>query len=400
MPRNVYTDPLEAFTYETMLEGLTGIGTETGRLEVKQERIPHGKLAHIACSFANADGGIIGIGLEDPDSPGGLKVHGQTEISDRTKAALVSAINARCYPPVPLDVHGYANADGSMSFLILRVARSTTAPHEYTGSEESVNLPVRRGSITDRLRLAEIDALRTRATEDATARASPLGEREFSQVYLGSEGVDPEFIFGAQLQPVYFRQTRRIMDANDDALCKKAADRTMGPNHCMHSPLTLTTQTDGVWLHTAEYNEQGPGNRIPRPDEQIEILSDGTITARFKQKETDLLHQFLAVLATGYVAAQELFYAFGIHPAAHVYVVARLNASAHETKPAFAQHFEDRFTIDLASEPFADAFHATTMLLYRASSRNSEREAVKQYLQDFVTSFVRVADDLQRRWLS
>jgi hypothetical protein len=89
------------------------------------------------------------------------------------------------------------------------------------------------------------------------------------------------------------------------------------------------------------------------------IESDGTITVRFLQKEGNLFEQLLATLATGYVAAQEVFPAFGLGEQAHIYAVQRLTASAREVP--IAQGYEDRFVVDLATEPFADAFAATTI---------------------------------------
>jgi hypothetical protein len=107
--------------------GLAGNGTETGRLERKRERI--------------AGGGVIGIGLNEPDKDsGGLHVEGPVDISDGSKLGLLVGINARVYPPLPLDIHGYENADRSASILVLRVTRSSVAPHKYTGAVSSRRL--------------------------------------------------------------------------------------------------------------------------------------------------------------------------------------------------------------------------------------------------------------------
>lgn len=65
--KNIYEDRLEALTSQEMLDGLAGVGIETGRLEVMRERIATHKIAYIACSMANADGGIISIGIQEPD---------------------------------------------------------------------------------------------------------------------------------------------------------------------------------------------------------------------------------------------------------------------------------------------------------------------------------------------
>jgi hypothetical protein len=102
---------------------------------------------------------------------------------------------------MPLEIHGYESDDATESFLVLRIGRSEVAPHEYTVPDQKPNLPVRRGSTTDQLRLAEIDALQGRGS--GASAESPLGER-YVRVNLVREGRD--FFFGVQLWPVFIRK--------------------------------------------------------------------------------------------------------------------------------------------------------------------------------------------------
>jgi hypothetical protein len=395
--KNIYEDRLEAFSFQEMLDALSGVGVETGRLELKREMIATHKIAHIACSIGNADGGIIAIGIQEPNADGALRVHATVDTSDRGKVAMLAGINARVYPPLPLDIQGYESADGSQSFLVLRVAYSTAAPHEYTGADESNNLPVRRGSTTGRLRLAEIDALRSRRS--GVPVESPLGPKGFSQVDLTHEGVNPDFLFGMIIQPSAFASSRRVMDADDDRLCQEIGVETKGVNGTIHADFTLSRLIDGAWLHTPEKTQQDAiQGRIPRPDQQLLIESDGTITVRYIQTQGDLHAQLFATLATGYVAAQRAFTAFALGPLARVYLVQRLSASAREV--GIAQGYEDRFGIDLATEPFADAFSSTIVRMFRAANRTSARDGVRNVLQQFIDTEIPLADVLQREWLA
>lgn len=396
--KNIYEDRLESISFQEMLDGLAGIGKETGRLEVKREPIANSKIAYIACSMANADGGIIAIGLQDPDANGAMRIHGVIDVSDRTKVGMLASINARVHPPLPLDIQGFESDDRAQSFLIVRVGRSETAPHEYTGSDEAHNLPVRRGSATGHLRLSEIDALRVRSS--AAVSESPMGQQQFSRIYLQHEGTNPDFIFGLAVHPVFYPRTRRVMDLDDDHLCFSIAEVSKGANSALHHELAFETLIDGAWLHTALKTQQDAvGGRVPAPDQQIEIRSDGAIAVRFLQNDTNLLGQFFGVLAVGYVAAQEVFWSFGLAPQAYFYHVQRLSAVARDSR--IAQAYEDRFVVDLATEKFADAFLPTTMRMLRAANQNSRREVVRiDMLQAFVSSYIPYADELQKRWLS
>lgn len=400
MPKNVYDDPLEAFTYQEMLDSLAGIGDETGRLELKREMIARSKIAHIACSMANADGGIIAIGIQEaapPSTPFG--VHGKLDIGDHVKVGLVSAINARLYPPIGLDIQGYESADGLTSFLVLRVSPSGIAPHEYTPSDETHNLPVRRGSATEHLRLAEIEALQARNRGGPTK--SPLGDQRYRKVSLRRDGIEPDFIFGIQLWPESYRETRRVMDVDDDHLCYQINHETQGTNADLHEPLDEETMLDGIWFRTRVASTTDEFGHSPEPDQQLEIDSDGTITVRFKQNTKDWWSQLLTVLATGYVAAQEIYFAFGIAPRARARVLYYLRPGADGHTYPFPQNYEDNFTIDLASQPFSDAFLPTVMRMLRASNQNSQRVPVRnKILQAFIDNYLPIADELQRRWLS
>jgi hypothetical protein len=393
--KNLYEDALESFTYQEVLDGLLGIGTETGRLEVKQEMIAKSKIAHLACAMANADGGIIAIGIVEPNETSPMHVSGKVDISDAMKAGLTQSIHATVYPPIPLTIQGFA--DGTNSFLIIRIGRTFLGPHEYIKSDDS-NLPVKRGSTTGQLSLAEINTLTERRSNIVSQ--SPYGE-PFRKVYLQHEGVNPDFIFGMSIRPVFFAQERRIMDDDDDALCRSVAARTLGiDGGHLHQEFSATILLDSVWLHTPEHTEQGPSGRSA-PDQQIELCADGTVLIRFRQQDESamaLLTQYQRLLSTGYVAVQTIYQGFGLSPSVNMHVILRLSAAAQTSE--IAQDHDDTFAVNLATQSFADAFLSTTMLMYRSKGRSINRKSVHDELQRFVDTCVPIADELQRSWLS
>lgn len=401
MTKNVYEDPLESFDYQEMLDSLAGIGVETGRLELKRQMIPRSKIAYIACSMANVDGGIIAIGIQEPTASTTFAVHGTVDTSDSFKAGLASAINGRIYPPIPFTIHGYQSGDQSQSFLVLRVSPSEIAPHEYIPSDDQYNLPIRRGSTTGQLRLAEINALQARQSGEPLK--SPLGDQYVRRVILRKDSINPTLFFGIQLWPTIYQEHRRIMDVDDDRLCYQIATETRGTNGNLHEELSETTTTDGIWFHTRVWTQGdfSGGGAVPHPDQQLEIDSDGTITLRFKESAGDRWLQWFAALATGYVAAQEIYFAFGISPQTKAHVVHYLSAGSERSTFPFPQDYEDTFELNLATQPFSDAFLPTVMRMLRASNQNPRRASVRNdILQPLVASNLPIADDLQRRWLS
>jgi len=395
MAKNLYEDALETFSYDEMVDSLSGVGAETGRLELKSELSDRPKIAHLACAMANADGGIIAIGIDEPAGASPLKVHGQMDVSDAVRTALIATINARVYPPPPLDLYAYEN--GGDAFLIVRVGRSVVGPHEYIASD-NYNLPIKRGSLTGRLTLAEIDALRSRS-QNAYSE-SPLGQRE-PWVTLNQWGSGPDLMIGIVLAPAVFLGERRTLDVDDDRFFHDVAVDSAGTEGRLHREFKLKVMVDSSWLHTAVTPEPGTMG-APQPEQQIEISSDGTITVKFLEPESldsPRMALYLAVLATAYVTAQQVYRAFGIGPRVNAHIVTRLSGVADQQK--MAKYYNDFFSVDLASQPFADAFLAPTMRMMRAANQNSKRDVVRNdILQAFVDSEIPIADELQRRWLA
>lgn len=379
-PKNIYLDPLESFSFDEMVSYLQASTQETARIDFKERMIEKSKLAHISCSFANAEGGIIAIGFTEPTPERPANLSDPVDISDSSQVALIGTINARTYSPLPLAIHGYYG-NNSERFLVLRIARSLIAPHEYIHSDIANNLPVRRGAYTSSLRLAEIDALRTR--QGQLSAASPLGTKPFTAVSFIPENINPSCFFGMRITPTIYSSERRILDQKDDEFLSDAGLRSKGVHGNLHTPLTLSEKIDGILLSSGPLDQKWADNTPKKPSEQIQIDSDGEITIRFIQNDESLLLQWYALLATGYSLTQNIFYQFKIYPAAHVEVVLRIDARREREEPIFPPFFNDHSIISLANQEFADAFTPTTMLLYRASKRSMIRERVHQELNDW-----------------
>jgi Putative DNA-binding domain len=397
MAKNVYEDPLYNFTFDEMLASLSGIGIETGRLELKRELNAglRPQVAYIACAMANADGGLIAIGIDEPKGNAPLSVFGAVDTSDESRAALIAAMNARVYPPPPIELHPYEKSGSS--FLIVRVGRSVVAPHEYIPADKP-NLPIKRGNITDRLTLSEIDALRARSRNSRSE--SPLGQR-YDWVTLQQVGTGPDFMIGIVITPTAYAPRRRVMDSDDDALCELVATNTSGRNGDVHRNLIQEVLPDGCWLHTPLPEQPVQPMPPPQPEEQIEIASDGKVIVKFLESDSwkrDFRKKYLDVLVVGYVASQRIYRGFGIAPRARAHIVMRLSAYAKAVE--FAQGFDDVFDIDLATQTFADAFLATTMRMYRVAKLPTRREEIRTMLQSYVDNAIPIADELQAKWLA
>lgn len=396
--KNPYTEPLESFTFEEMVDALDAISTETGRLDFKEEMIPKNELAYRACAFANADGGLIVIGIKDPVEGQPLEFGPPPATDDKERLRVTASINSRVYPALPLDVMGYRSQDGTRAVLVIRIGFSLAAPHEYTGGE-SHNLPVRRGASTDRLRLAEIHILQLRRTGQTTD--SPIWRKMQPHVIIQPMSHRTGYV-GIALSPRAYAARRRIMDATDDILIADLSEDTRGRNDRLHGEMALKAMPDSIYLRTKSWTEPvgwSAGDYVA-PADEMEIFSDGDIIIRHSQNDLDARWQFNDVLLLGYAVAQVIFYHFALRPEVRVHVIARFDERREKTSMPLTDAYEDYFDIDLARDTFADAFLDTAMRLHRASNLSSTRDEMRQTLQSFSDGVLSLGDELRPRWLT
>jgi hypothetical protein len=397
--KNPYTQPLESFTFDEMVEALDAISSETGRLDFKAEMIPRTELAYRACSFANAEGGLIVIGIKDPVEGQQLEFGVPPKTDDKERLRVMAQINSRVYPAPPLDVMGYRSADATKAVLVIRIGFSIIAPHEYTGGTEKSNLPVRRGTETDRLRLGEIELLRLRRT--GKQNQSPIWRKMQPQVYI-QPLTDSGFV-GVSITPQTYAERRRILDVTDNHFIADLVSMTHGQDDRMHGRMTAKSLPDSLYLSTSDWKHPtGPvmGSVFMGPPHQIEIFSDGDIILRSAQTDQDATWQFIDVLLLSYTIAQGVIYHFGLRPEIRVHVIARFDERRLDALIHPADAYEDDFIIDLASETFSDAFCDTVMRLYRAGDNPPDRSHIQKTLVDFSRTVLPLGDELRPRWLT
>jgi len=396
--KNPYTQPLESFTFDDMAEALDAISTETGRLEFKEVMIPKPDLAYRACSFANADGGLIVVGIKDPHD-GPLEFGSPPATDDKERLRVIASINSRVYPALPLEVMGYRSDDDSRAILVIRIGFSAAAPHEYTGGTEP-NFPVRRESTTGRLGLGEIEILRLRRTGEMNE--SPIWHK--MQPHLSIQPMNHRTGYvGLAITPSVYDRRRRIMDATDDILISDLAEWTRGAKDRIHGEMDLQGLPDSIYLHSKGWQPDATASAAGDyvgPADQMEIFSDGDIVIRHSQHDIDARWQFFDVLLLGYAVGQMIIYHFGLRPEIRVHVIARFDERRKGASMPLPDAYEDNFDIDLARDTFADAFCDTAMRLHRASNMSPTRDGVRETLESFSQNVLPLGDELRPRWLT
>lgn len=152
-----YFDPFERLTYESIYEAFRDIGSERLRLEFK-ENLDAEELARQAVAMANGDGGIVICGFKNPAEGSPLtRSDFVFDVDEPARRRLMSKIQSKVYPSVPIDSDGYTSADGKHRLLLMRVEPSNAAPHERLNDRG--RFIVRRGTETTGMTLRELELL-------------------------------------------------------------------------------------------------------------------------------------------------------------------------------------------------------------------------------------------------
>ena len=392
------------FSFDEMVGSLDAISDETGRLDFKEEMIAKTDLAYHACSFANAEGGLMVIGIKDPVEGKPLEFGVPVKTDDAERLRISAQINSRVYPALALEIFGYRSVDGTKAIMVVRIPRSDAAPHEYTEHDKKHNLPVRRGASTRRLTLAEIEVLRLRRS--GVSNESPIRPKANSLVNLQPMN-DRDGFVGLSVRPVTYSPKRRIMDVVDDHLCHAVSESTRGPNDAIHGEMQLKSSADSNVLttkgwtpHQGAVMSSGYGPDYLGPPEHMEIFSDGDVIIRISQTAEDPFKQFVYALLTGYAAAQQVLYSFSLPPEARFHLISRFDARRSDFPGHLPEAYEDRLDVNLSSETFADAFLNTVMRLFRAGDGSSKRDVVRKILDDYSRDVLPLGDELRSRWFT
>jgi hypothetical protein len=389
--KNIYSDDLYSFTPDDVFQFCAQINDETQRLEFKRQ-IPSRKIGYYACAFANAEGGIIVVGLEDPVKNQPLQyAAAPPDVSANAILGINSAINAWVSPAIHFDIVGLGPDNAGHALVVVRVPPSLRGPHEYLGNDER-RLPIRRGKEVKDLTLSEIFALSERRENVVLEQNQVRAQR----VSIQPTNTGADLYFGIQITPATPVRAKTIEKPDDDFLLQIESKTRCKDKH-VHEPLTYVEHlTNGLYLADIEL-AQAPG--AAQPQYKMEFNADGSVTIRFSQRTAIALKdQYYSILLAAYYAAQKTFMRFGSTSQANVWFRAMLSANAKQEK--VPQYCDEYVSIDLARVKFADAFADMVVRMFRVANVNSTVVAMRAELQHHADLYLPEVDSLPEDWTS
>ena len=361
---------LPSLSYEDLFEELAAINQETQFLEFKQELDPV-SVAKEAVAMANANGGTIVIGINDPVENKSLSAAETTSFGTDEPACrkLRSQILSRCYPSVSVDVYGFrSNADRAM--LVVRVNESKVAPHEFTA--ERGRFLVRRGTQIDGLSLREIEnQLRRR---DALGAIGHGFEKSFKRLSFERTASD-EFL-GIHLSPQHV--TSKVMIQRDELKIVEKISTIDGLKNLVHE-----TQADGVL-----FREKPSGSQNQLVEERLRKLcyvrSDGAIEIRLPLDSNTSFYQLCRILGHGFALSSWVLNFLGQGPLVRgAFVYCYNNAIPSTRSLDLDGNGEILLNIDLSRDSFEQAFTEPILYALRASGKAENPEEIEDLLISF-----------------
>lgn len=127
----IYTKPINAISFNDIIDFLDNNNPEGFILEYKREIPTNEKIAKILAAFANTYGGILLIGVDAPKGVPqqpfkGIDIDSSLKYEEKIQSIILSNIKEPIFPEIKLCLNEKNNDKG---FLIIRVSESHLTPH-------------------------------------------------------------------------------------------------------------------------------------------------------------------------------------------------------------------------------------------------------------------------------
>lgn len=342
---DLLVDDLNEASFENVFEALQGFVDETDRVDFKENVPDNASLAQLACAFANAYGGLVVIGIKDPDkSPDGLTLATvPPDISNRAQTGLLSAIYARTFPAIRCESFAFSSSDGH-AILIIRTPRSEIGPHQSLSTANNP-LPVRRGKQIGHLSLPEIEALQRRRDTGTGFTTSPLGASPpmvAIQPPIAKRNTNNQQLafIGIAISPLEYLPTAKVLYESDDLNLLNAVSRCVGLEGMGERDLR-----DGILFSTSA-NEVADA----KCQRDLHIQSDGQITLSVEFTNDHELYQICRLLGNAIVLAAYTYRALNLIPRVRFWL--KLELPQNSQLKFLPRNWQEHFTIDLANDDF------------------------------------------------
>ena len=387
-----FFDPLDRLSYESIYEAFRNVGSETQRLEFKQDLNPE-ELARQAVAMANGSGGIIIAGFKDPvEGQELVPVAFPDPVDEPARRGLLSRIQSRVYPSLPIDCGGYTSTDGSFRLLLLRVERSEAAPHELINDRG--RFIVRRGTEISGMTLRELENLIRHPGSGAhdleSARAPRHGMIAFDR--SGQES-----FVGATLFPE--------TDAYDEPLSRSrqyAIERIVRDIESLNAA-SPETYPEGILFAVSANPPEGAvvldDFALRRWARRAYVSSNGRAEIRRPLHSANYEGAIVATLCDIYALGSQLLLALGLGPRATGSIIYH-GVATKAGEPLELRTGDFRYDVNFSTDSVADMARRPLMFALRAAGTLTDPGYIDPLVSERwrYSYSAKIKDDLRLRW--
>lgn len=357
--------------YEVIFDELAAINEETQTIEFKAELNPV-DVAKEAVAMANAIGGIIVVGINDPVK--GIELSASAAMGLRTDEPacrrLRSQILSRVYPAIPVEVYGYSSVDGR-EMLAINVGESIVAPHEFV--HERGRFPTRRGTQIDYLSLGEIENLIRRRD----SASSNNGEYDNAYTQLAFDRTTGLDFLAVRLGPL--RAKSRVMIRREQVEIESQVCSLPGLKS-----VKAQTLADGILFR--EPFENLPGSKGDESwSRRCYVRSDGMLELRLPiEPRISLQYQVFRTLGNAFALSGWLLRLLGEGPLVRgAFIYSHVRSQDRDRFEIIGGSDEIPLKLDLSRQTFSQAFTATLLYALRSAGESENPETIEPELRQF-----------------
>lgn len=370
-----FTVSLNRLDYSLIYEFFRDIGAETQRLEFKQEVNPEA-LAREAAAMANGTGGLIIVGYKDPKDGVPLEPHNFTGGEDEpSRRRLLSRIQARVYPSLPLDAISYFNTERTHHILVLRVDSSTAAPHEILNDRGK--FVIRRGTEVAGMTLRELEAMIQKRNAPSNTITGRSAEQYYQMISL--DRTVPEGFVGIRIFPET-QLTEEPLSKTLQSKIERVVRDLRGLNITAGQ-----TYPDGILFKgfppPAEA-EATDGPRLERWLRRAYVGADGHYELRDTEIGASYREMLMTSLCNAYVLGSTWFRHLGLGPRARGTLVCH-RRSAPQLAHAIAGDGDFKLNIDFSTDSVLDMIRKPMMYALRTAGTLTDPSDIDTEVANF-----------------
>jgi hypothetical protein len=263
---NIFTIPIKEITYDNVISFCQQGVPEGINLDYKRDFPPSG-LEKTISAFANTNGGVIIIGVEDEDSKPKPPFEG-IDYKDKLEERVWNIIVGNIYPPVFPDIRVCPQVDNK-TFVLIRIPQSNETPHAIFNNKKAYIRTGNRNKPEDLATMEQIEWLinRRKKSEEFREHLLARAKERYNNICKQKQISDQVVDFTLSITPLYPQKSLLTVEEIEDFVKQIKVKKKKG--------------NDFPWIYKIESHPIQDGLIYPAYEEYYKIFKNYTEVNKF-----------------------------------------------------------------------------------------------------------------------